>query len=1043
MRRATFWFIFGTVLLDMLALGIIAPVFPKLVIQLEGGNDASAANGLGLVGTVWAAMQFVFAPVLGALSDRVGRRPVILLSCLGLGLDYAIMALAPTLGWLFVGRVLSGITASSFSTSFAYIADVTEPDERAARFGLLGMAFGLGFILGPAVGGLLGGIGLRAPFWAAGALSLVGAASGWSVLPESLPVDRRAGFAWRRPNPVGSLGMLRAREALLGLALVAFLYRVAHDALPSLFVLYGDYRFGWTARAVGFALAGVGIVSMIVQGGLVGAAVKRLGESRALIAGLAFGALAFTLYGLAPTGALFLLGIPIGGLFGLTYPALQGLMTRRVGADEQGRLQGAIASVMGIAGVIAPLLFTQVFAAAIGRFHGLGVPGAPFLLAALLLVTAIVVVRRGVVVSIVALVACFGAASASAQSVAGPPGLTWRPRAPLEGSAVVLQLSAGRDDSITAARGEWAGEPLHFERTTQGWRTLAAVPFGRSDSVTARATVERAGGFTDTVVAWLVPHRRRAPRERLRVAPDLARPPDSLDERIKEEQEMVTAVRHQAHDAPRLWHEPFMRPRPSAVRDRFGVARTFNGVLRSRHMGVDFAGRRGASVRAANRGVVALVSDLYLSGTTVLIDHGAGLVTGYLHLSRTLVAVGDTVTRGQEIGEVGASGRVTGPHLHWLAAYGGITFDPLGLVGLDLNAPWAPLPKRALSAPQDLTAEQDHRRMMDLLGIKALRPGASGNDSAPNHANYDEALANPYPDLPDGLTLKNGTKVTTADQWWKLRRAEIAEDMTREVYGRVPRDVPKVTWTAKVSEPEFVGRTSVIAKQLVGHVDNASYPLISVDIALTVVVPANAPAPVPLLMMFGRSSARDSAKRAQLLDDGWGYALIDPASVQADNGAGLTKGIIGLVNHGQPRRPDDWGALRAWAWGAARGLDYLETDPAVDAKHVGIEGVSRYGKAALVTLAFEPRFAIGLIGSSGKGGATLHRRNWGEAVENLTGGEYYWMAGNYLKYGASDGSVGPKTANDLPVDSHELIAMCAPRLAFISYGTPAQADARC
>src|SRR5256884_4859280 len=234
MRRATFWFIFGTVLLDMLALGIIAPLVPKLDIQPEGDNDASAANGLGLVGTVWAAMQFVFAPVLGALSDRVGRRPVILLSCLGLGLDYAIMALAPTLGWLFVGRVLSGITASSFSTSFAYIADVTEPDERAARFGLLGMAFGLGFILGPAEGGVLGGIGLRAPFWAGGALRPVGAADGRVVLPQSLGAERRASFAWRRANPVGSLGVLRARGALLGLALGGFLFPGGHGALPSL-----------------------------------------------------------------------------------------------------------------------------------------------------------------------------------------------------------------------------------------------------------------------------------------------------------------------------------------------------------------------------------------------------------------------------------------------------------------------------------------------------------------------------------------------------------------------------------------------------------------------------------------------------------------------------------------------------------------------------------------------------------------------------------------------------------------------------------------
>src|SRR2546421_6267829 len=267
-------------------------------------------------------------------------------------------------------------------------------------------------------------------------------------------------------------------------------------------------------------------------------------------------------------------------------------------------------------------------------------------------------------------------------------------RAPLEGSAVVLQLSAGPDDSVAAVQGELAGEPLHFERTPHGWRALAAVPFGRSDSVTARATVERAGGLTDTGVAWLVPRQRRAPRGRLRVAPDLARPPDSLDERIKEEQEMVTTVRHQAHDAPRLWHEPFMRPRPSAVRDRFGVARTFNGVLRSRHMGVDLAGRRGASVRAANRGVVDLVADLYLSGTTVLIDHGAGLVTGYLHLSRTLVAVGDTVTRGQEIGEVGAAGRVTGPHLHWLAPDRGITLAPLGPVAPARHAPRASLSLR-------------------------------------------------------------------------------------------------------------------------------------------------------------------------------------------------------------------------------------------------------------------------------------------------------------------------------------------------------------
>ena len=401
--------------------------------------------------------------------------------------------------------------------------------------------------------------------------------------------------------------------------------------------------------------------------------------------------------------------------------------------------------------------------------------------------------------------------------------------------------------------------------------------------------------------------------------------------------------------------------------------------------------------------------------------------------------------------------------------------------------------------PVTFTQDQDHQNMMDQLGIKALRPGPSGDEKAPNHANYDESRANPYPNLPDPLTLKNGQKVTTPEMWWKQRRPEIVEDFERDVYGRLPKDLPKVTWEVKVTDREFVGFTPVIAKELVGHVDNSAYPQISVDIAMTVVVPANAKGPVPLLMMFGRTGlpnptqpppedmekinaavkallvekdpslaaifqqfpgysplnaltpafgfgaprpVGDPPTTQQLIADGWGYALINPASIQADNGAGLTRGIIGLVNKGQPRKPDDWGALRAWSWGAARGLDYLETDPAVDSKHVGIEGVSRYGKAALVTLAFEPRFAMGLIGSSGEGGVKLNRRNFGEAVESLTGGEYYWMAGNFMKYGASDATFGSKNPGDLPVDSHELIALCAPRLTFISYGVPAMGDAK-
>jgi hypothetical protein len=370
------------------------------------------------------------------------------------------------------------------------------------------------------------------------------------------------------------------------------------------------------------------------------------------------------------------------------------------------------------------------------------------------------------------------------------------------------------------------------------------------------------------------------------------------------------------------------------------------------------------------------------------------------------------------------------------------------------------------------TAAEDHRNMMDQLGIKALRPGPSGNEAAPNHANYDESTANPFPDLPDVLTLKNGRKVTSADMWWRQRQPEIVEDFEREVLGRVPAGVPKVTWEVTKTAEASVGGHPVIGKQLLGHVENASDPEIKVDIQMTLVVPADAKGPVPVMMMFGgrtipeiafpapvfpgRAGApgrggpppgppvnADPPATEQLIADGWGFASINPGSIQADNGAGLTKGIIGLVNKGAPRKPDDWGALRAWGWGASRGLDYLGADKAVNAKMVGIEGVSRYGKAALVTMAFDTRFAVVLIGSSGEGGAKLHRRNWGEAVENLTGsGEYHWMAGNFLKYGASDATFGAKTPGDIPVDAHELLALCAPRLTFVSYGVPEKGDAK-
>jgi lysophospholipase L1-like esterase len=360
------------------------------------------------------------------------------------------------------------------------------------------------------------------------------------------------------------------------------------------------------------------------------------------------------------------------------------------------------------------------------------------------------------------------------------------------------------------------------------------------------------------------------------------------------------------------------------------------------------------------------------------------------------------------------------------------------------------------------TTEQDHRNMMDQLGIQALRPGPSGNEQAPNHANYDESKANPFGDLPDALTLKNGQKVTTASQWWQLRRPEIVENFEHEVLGRIPSNVPPVTWTVTSTGSSKAGVFPVVEKQIVGHVDNSLCPAIPVDIHMTLVMPANAKGPAPVMIMFGSAAflkrmadmfaSRPELKAAlgtdppsteQLIAGGWGYALLDPGSIQPDNGAGLTRGIIGLTNGGQPRKPEDWGALRAWAWGASRALDYLETDKAVDAKRVGIEGVSRFGKAALVTMAFDPRFAVVLVGSSGEGGAKPHRRNFGEEVENLTGsGGYHWMAGNFLKYGAAEASFGSRNARDLPVDSNELIALCAPRLTFISYGIPEKGDAK-
>ncbi|HZH02717.1 MAG TPA: TCR/Tet family MFS transporter [Myxococcaceae bacterium] len=387
-RRAALAFILITVMLDMLALGMIIPVLPKLVVEFLGGNTVRAAETLGVFGTVWALMQFLFSPILGALSDRFGRRPVILLSNLGLGLDYVLMAMAPTLGWLFVGRVISGITAASVTTAFAYITDVTPQEKRAAGFGMIGAAFGLGFVLGPAVGGLLGGFSPRVPFAVAAGLSLLNALYGLLVLPESLSPALRSPFSIKRANPVGSVKLLGSSPRLLGLAGVNFLANLAHVVLPAVFVLYAGYRYGWDERKVGLTLAGVGLCSMIVQGGLVRPVVAKLGERRALLLGLFCGAAGFSVYGLAETGHGFWAGVPLMALWGLSGPATQGLMTRYVDASEQGRLQGANSSIMGIAQLIGPAIFSLTFAYFIGPGTLWHLPGAPFLLAALLLLTA-------------------------------------------------------------------------------------------------------------------------------------------------------------------------------------------------------------------------------------------------------------------------------------------------------------------------------------------------------------------------------------------------------------------------------------------------------------------------------------------------------------------------------------------------------------------------------------------------------------------------------------------------------------------------------
>jgi DHA1 family tetracycline resistance protein-like MFS transporter len=394
-RPAALAFIFITVLIDVLSFGLIIPVLPHLIEDFAGGDTAHAAYWVGVFGTIFAAIQFFSSPVQGALSDRYGRRPVILLSCLGLGLDFCFMALAPTLWWLLVGRIISGITSASFTTANAYVADVTPADKRARSYGLLGAAFGLGFIVGPLIGGWLGGIDLRLPFWFAAGLALLNFCYGLFVLPESLPAEKRAArFDWSHANPLGSVVLLKRYPQVFGLAAVVFIANLAHYVYPSIFVLFADYQYGWGPREVGWVLAAVGVCSVIVQAGLVGKVVHAIGERRALLLGLSCGVIGFTIYGFAEAGWMFLVGIPISAIWGLSAPSTQALITRQVGSDVQGRIQGALMSLVSMAWIIGPAIFAGSFGLFIGNHAPLHLPGAPFLIAATLLACAVLIAWR-------------------------------------------------------------------------------------------------------------------------------------------------------------------------------------------------------------------------------------------------------------------------------------------------------------------------------------------------------------------------------------------------------------------------------------------------------------------------------------------------------------------------------------------------------------------------------------------------------------------------------------------------------------------------
>jgi DHA1 family tetracycline resistance protein-like MFS transporter len=382
-RKAAVLFIFATALMDIISLGIMIPVLPNLVKQFAGGDTALAAQYTMAFALTWGLMQFFFGPIVGMLSDRFGRRPVLLMSIFGLGVDYVFMALAPTLSWLFVGRVINGITSASFSTANAYVADVTAPQERAKAFGMLGAAFGVGFLVGPAIGGALGNINLRLPFWAAAGLAVCNWLYGYFVLPESLPPSRRtASLNWRRANPVGALGFLRERKNLLGLISINVLYLFAHNVFPSIFVLYVGYRFNWGPLAAAAMLIATGLANILVQTLVVGRVVKAIGERGALLIGLFSAILAFLVYGIATTPQWFFAGVPAGALGALIMPGLQSLMSRRVAGNEQGQLQGLNSAFMGLTAIFGPMLYLSTLAFAVRHDAQLHQPGLPVLIAA-------------------------------------------------------------------------------------------------------------------------------------------------------------------------------------------------------------------------------------------------------------------------------------------------------------------------------------------------------------------------------------------------------------------------------------------------------------------------------------------------------------------------------------------------------------------------------------------------------------------------------------------------------------------------------------